>query len=343
MPDEPKTGKKPVAIVVVVLLLCALLGGWLVVKSRHGKASNLPPIAALRLDSIDQTNRVILLSDNGSRDQDPDGTLRSWRITWGDGKEDNLSAIPQKAAHTYAAEGEYTISLWCVDDLGATSSVPAMTNINFDFLKRQKALELSQAEAQREADRLKAEAAREAERVQREQEMQRQLAAQQAQKAREQQEMEAKRKAEAELARQQAEAAAKTPVKPPPHPLAAGLPDNSSSGAVIYTPSGYTLGEFQISKEKTEGKGNDGNFLVILVIRCVNFPDTPIATSDWEIDGKKLSVPAGRIRASLSPGPHEATALFTPKLGTQPTEIKASITVQPTGECLVVPEKNGGR
>src|SRR5262245_693448 len=131
--------KKPLVIAAVVLLLCAVVAAWLVLKSGHEKAPNMPPTAALRLDSIDETNRVVSLSDGGSSDSD--GTLQSWRIAWGDGKEENLSAIPQKARHTYASEGEYKISLWCVDNLGATSSPPAMTNITLDFLKRQKALE----------------------------------------------------------------------------------------------------------------------------------------------------------------------------------------------------------
>ena len=333
MPDEPKKSKKPLAVLAVALLLCVLVAALLVLKSRRAKTPNLAPIAALRLDSIDETNRVATLSDGGSHD--PDGTLRSWRIAWGDGKEQDLSSIPQKAAHTYASEGEYTISLWCVDNLGATSSPPAMTNITFDFLKRQKALELAQAEAKRQADLLKQEEARkEAERLEQERQRQKELAAREAQKAREQQELEEKRKAEAELARQKAKEAA----TPPPTPLAAALPDNPSSLIVIYTPPGCTLGEFQIYKERTEGMGNDGNLLVILVTRCVNFPNTPIPTSDWQIDGKDVHLQSGRIRASLSPGRHEVTALLTPKAA-QPTEIKADVTVRTTGDCVVIPRK----
>jgi len=332
MPDEPKIGKKSIAVVAVVLLLCAVVAAWLVFKSRHAKTPNMPPIAALRLDFLDETNRVATLSDNGSHD--PDGTLQSWRIAWGDGKEDNLSSIPQKAAHTYDSEGEYTISLWCVDNYGATSSPPAMTNITFDFLKRQKALE----QAKREADRLKEEQARkEAERL--EQERQKGLAAEEARKAREQQELEEKRKAEAELARQKAKEAAETPIPPPPTPLAAALPDNPSSRTVIFTPPGYTLGEFQIYKEKTEGMEHDGNLLVILVIRCVNFPDTPIPAADWQIDGKAVQIQAGRIRASLSPGRHDVTALLTREAGSGHTEIKADVTVGTNGDCVVKPRK----
>jgi flagellar biosynthesis GTPase FlhF len=337
MPDEPKKSRKSI-IVLAVVLLCALVAAWFVFKSQ--KTPNIAPIAALRLDSIDETNRVATLSDGGSHD--PDGTLLSWRIAWGDGQEENLSSLPQKAAHTYATEGEYTISLWCVDNLGATSSPPAMTNITLDFLKRQKAIAADrlkeeearkQAEAKREADRLKEEEARkQTERL--EQERQKQLAAMEAQKAREQQELEQKRKAEAELARQKAQEAA-TPL---PTPLAAALPDNPSSRKVIYTPTGRTLGEFQISKERTEGKGNDGNLLVILVTRCVNFPDTPIPISDWQIDGKG-HIQAGRIRASLSPGRHEVSAIFKPKAGSQQTELKADVTVETNGECVVIPRQ----
>jgi hypothetical protein len=121
--------------------------------------------------------------------------------------------------------------------------------------------------------------------------------------------------------------------------LAAALPDNPSSRRVIFTPPGCTLGEFQIYKEKTEGRANDGNFLVILVTRCVNFPDTPIPISDWQIDGKGGHIQAGRIRASLSPGSHEVTALFKPKAASQPTELKADVTVQTSGDCVVVPRQ----
>ncbi len=342
MPDEPNKNKKPLVILAVVLLLCALVGAWLVLNSRRAKAPNLAPIAALRLDAIDETNRVATLSDGGS--QDPDGTIRSWHIAWGDGKEEDLSSLPQKLPHTYASEGEYTISLSCVDNLGATSSPPALTNITFDFLKRQKALELAQAEARRqaeaklEAERLKAkeeEARKQAERLEQERQKQMELAAQEAQKAREQRELEAKRKAEAELARQKAAEAA----TPPPTPLAAALPGNSSSGLVIFTPPKCTLGEVQIRKEAIEGKSNDGNLLVVLATRCVNFPDTPIPTSDWRIDGKDVQLQAGRIRASLSPGGHEVTALLDPKTGLQPTEIKADVTVLTTGDCVVNPRK----
>ena len=151
-------------------------------------------------------------------------------------------------------------------------------------------------------------------------------------KLREQQELEQKRKADAELARQKA-------AMPPPTPLAAGLSANPFSGKVIYTPAGSSLGDFEIYKETTEGKGKDGNLLVILSTRCVYFPDTAVPTANWQIDGKEVHLQAGRIRASLSPGRHQVTALFTPKSDLQPKQIKADVTVGTNGDCTVVPRK----
>ena len=118
--------------------------------------------------------------------------------------------------------------------------------------------------------------------------------------------------------------------------MASALPDKSS-GKVIFTPPGYTLGQFQIFKEKTEGKQPDGNLLVILAIRCVNFPDTPIVISNWQIDGKDIKLPSGRIRLSLPPGQHEVTALLMRGADTKAVELKADVTVQTSGDCIVTP------
>ncbi|HYV28692.1 MAG TPA: hypothetical protein VFA77_14240, partial [Candidatus Eisenbacteria bacterium] len=84
MPDEPKS-KAPLVFLAVVLLVCGLAAAWLIVKMRHEKGPNKPPIAVFHFDSLDETNRVATLSDGGSHD--PDGNISSWRIAWGDGKE----------------------------------------------------------------------------------------------------------------------------------------------------------------------------------------------------------------------------------------------------------------
>ena len=328
-------GKKLLGIIVVVLLLGGGVATWLVLKSRPVKAPNMPPIAVLRLDSIDETNRVVTVSDGGSRD--PDGTLQGWRIAWGDGKEETLSAIPQKAAHTYASEGHYEISFSCVDNLGAASSPPATTNITFDFEKRQLLLQ-AEANRQAEAKRLQEEeqARKEAERL----EQEKALAAEEARKAKEREEQEARRNAEAELSRQKAkEALDALAAVPPPDPLAKELPDKASNPQVIYTPRGYLLGQFQILKEKVEGTAPNGNLLLVLAIRCVNFPETPIVTSNWRIDGQDFEISGGRIRVSLSPGQHDITAHPRGKEGLVPAELRADVTVESNGDCIVTQGK----
>jgi hypothetical protein len=336
MPEQPWKIKKSVKIIGVVLLLCVIAAVAWFIQGRLAKTPNQPPVAALRLDSLDETNRVATLSDAGSRD--PDGTIQIWRIAWGDGKEEKLTSSPQKAAHTYDAEGQYTISMWCMDNAGATSSPPATADITFDLLKRQKAQELAEAEAKRQADMLKEEQARkEAERL--EQEKQKEMAVEAARKAKEQQDLEAKRKAAAELAAQKAKTPSAVPAPLPRTPLASGLANNPSLGTVIFTPAGYKLGDYQIHLEKNEGKGRDGNQLVILATRCVNLPDSPIATADWKIDGKGVLLQTGRIRASLPPGQHDLVAILTHKPASGPAEIKAVITVGTGGDCVLEPRK----
>ncbi len=330
-------GKKLVGIIVLVLLLGGGVAAWLMLKSRPAKAPNMPPIAVLRLDSLDETNRIVTLSDGGSRD--PDGTLQSWHIAWGDGKDETLSATPQKAAHTYESEGNYAISLMCVDNLG-TNSPPAITNITFDFEKRQLLLQAEakrQADEQAEAKRLQEEQARkEAERL----EQEKALAAEEVRKAKEREEKEAKEKAEAELSRQKArEALAALNAVPPPDPIAKELPEKASNPQVIYTPRGFMLGQFQILKEKVDGTAPNGNLLVVLAIRCVNFPETPIVTSNWQIDGQNFEIAGGRIRASLSPGQHAIIAYPRGKEGLVPAELKADVTVQSNGDCIVTQGK----
>jgi PKD repeat protein len=181
--DKAYGFKRALSLLALLLLLCAFLAaclwGWPTVKWCYGKAFNKPPIAALRLESVDETNRIATISDSSSHH--PAGTLKYWRIVWGDGKEDSFKTSPQNAAHTYASERDYTISLWCVDNYNATSSPPALTNISFALLKRQKAFEQTQLDAQREADRIKEEAKKEAAKVKEEVQKQKDLATQQAQ------------------------------------------------------------------------------------------------------------------------------------------------------------------
>jgi hypothetical protein len=118
MSDEPKS-KAPLVFLAIVLLVCGLAAAWLIVKMRHEKAHKQAPHtqSSTSIPSTRPTASLYTLRMAARM-------IPEWHhqaaglIAWGDGKEQTLSSIPQKTTHTYAAEGEYTISLWCVDNLG---------------------------------------------------------------------------------------------------------------------------------------------------------------------------------------------------------------------------------
>ncbi len=151
----------------ILLLVCALIAacvlGWPVLKRWSAMAFNNAPVAALRLDSVDETNRIASVSDNGSKD--PDGVLKSWHIAWGDGQENDFTEAPKQARHCYKTERDYTITFWCVDNYGATSSPPVHINVTFSLLKRLKAFDQAQLDAKRESDQIKDDAKKEADQI----------------------------------------------------------------------------------------------------------------------------------------------------------------------------------
>ncbi len=183
--DRTYVLKRAISLFTLLVLLCALLAaciwGWPALRLWTAKAFNKPPVAALRLDFLDETNRIAVISDNGSAD--PDGVLKHWYLAWGDGKQDPFTEPPRQARHIYDSERNYTISLWCVDNYGATSSPPALTNISFALIKREKAFEQAQLAGQREAERIKKEAKKEADQLKEDAKKQQDLAAQQSAQA----------------------------------------------------------------------------------------------------------------------------------------------------------------
>src|SRR5213076_1094252 len=54
-----------------------------------------------------------------STSSDPDGSIASYRWTFGDG---SAAVTTQNASHTYAAGGTYTVTLQVTDNQGATNS-----------------------------------------------------------------------------------------------------------------------------------------------------------------------------------------------------------------------------
>ncbi|WP_246136334.1 LamG-like jellyroll fold domain-containing protein [Leekyejoonella antrihumi] len=81
-----------------------------------GTMPNQPPVAAFTVTSTGLTAAV-----DGSGSSDPDGTVSSYDWTWGDGTPDTVGASAT-ASHTYAAAGQYTVSLTVTDNGGAPST-----------------------------------------------------------------------------------------------------------------------------------------------------------------------------------------------------------------------------
>ena len=115
--EAPKKARSPLVkiVAVVVALAVAGVGVWYFVFS------NNPPSAAFTVRSDDL--RVIVDARNSS---DPDGNLASYSWDWGDG---TARGSGREAAHEYAAELDYTITLTVSDTRGASSALSRTVSI----------------------------------------------------------------------------------------------------------------------------------------------------------------------------------------------------------------------
>lgn len=80
----------------------------------EGPATNLPPVAQLAADPLTGP-APLTVSFDGSASHDPDGTIESWSVGFGDG----AVAQGQAVTHTYTTAGTYEAELTVVDDSGA--------------------------------------------------------------------------------------------------------------------------------------------------------------------------------------------------------------------------------
>jgi PKD repeat protein len=88
--------------------------------------TSAPPKASIAVTPKKPTAGAPIQAD-GSKSSDPDGTVASYRWSWGDGSADTTGPSPT-AGHTYAAPGKYVIHLVVTDDDG-TQSKPAAKKI----------------------------------------------------------------------------------------------------------------------------------------------------------------------------------------------------------------------
>jgi chitodextrinase len=85
--------------------------------------ANLPPVADAGLDQSATVGNV--LTFNGSRSYDPDGTIASYAWSFGDGGTGTGSVVN----HAYTTAGTYTATLTVTDNLGATDTDTAQVNV----------------------------------------------------------------------------------------------------------------------------------------------------------------------------------------------------------------------
>jgi PKD repeat protein len=89
---------------------------------------NQSPVASL---SVTPSSGIVPLTVNASTAAatDPDGTLVSRSIDFGDGAVDNNTT----ASHTYTSVGKYTVTATLLDDLDATSTTSQQVHVMYNF------------------------------------------------------------------------------------------------------------------------------------------------------------------------------------------------------------------
>lgn len=87
-------------------------------------SGNKPPVAALTVTPSTGYAPVTLTASTAGS-SDPDGTVTSSVIYWGDG----TSASGPSASHIYASAGTYTVTATATDNLGATASTTASVTV----------------------------------------------------------------------------------------------------------------------------------------------------------------------------------------------------------------------
>jgi len=108
------------AVLILVTALSACGGGG----SGSGDTPNQAPVATFQVDAASGAAPLLVTFD-ASGSSDSDGTIVSYRWTFGDGQ----SATGASTTHTYASNGSYTATLTVTDDSGATASVSQTIDI----------------------------------------------------------------------------------------------------------------------------------------------------------------------------------------------------------------------
>jgi hypothetical protein len=364
--DKSYSLKRWCMMVALLCFLCALLAllwhGVPAARQWIAKRLNRPPIAVLKLDSLDEPKLVATVSDSGSYDSD--GHLERWTISWGDGKTNDFSIAPTLVNHTYDTERDYTISLTCVDNYGATSAPPASVSANFDYQKRKTALAEANRAAQEILQKAKDEAehttegARAAEEKAKQGEKvaeQKQVEAEEALKHAQEQAADAERKLKEErpppsvagISTNQVpteaasgpndksgplksnESSVPTPTNGSPASSGDGESEASKSGPHMDNRKGAQVMKdsiYEIVKAGTGQFGKDGKLQIMLVVRDKASPNKPISVQEWQANGRSYKNGNSQLTISLPVGEYIVQALVRAS-GEDPRWQKAKVTV----------------
>jgi uncharacterized protein (DUF1501 family) len=82
-------------------------------------AANKPPVPVIALNKTSGPAPLSISAD-ASGSTDPDGTIKTYKWTWGDG---TAGVFTKTASHQYTAKGTYTVKLTVKDNQGAVASV----------------------------------------------------------------------------------------------------------------------------------------------------------------------------------------------------------------------------